>query len=170
MKEIPVQRARELAAGWADSGRSWHFHALTPGCVLNERKDQYALVLENRTDDETWIVHSDDEHVQLSQDLVKMLHGDAILDKERAAASPEHAELAWVLRRLATLNDAGVAWHHHMLFPDCIFNHHPGHWTLAIEIEEEPAAKTLELVYDQEPVDDLRQVEVLYFSQVDSDF
>lgn len=140
----------------------------TPDCSLNERDDKHGLVLENRTDDQTWVIYSDHEQVKLGQALVKMLHGETILDKGKTSGSPTHPGLSKILKRIDRLNHGGDAWHHHMLFPDCIFNNHPGEWTILIE--DESNGETIELLYDEEPVDDLRQIEIRYFGQADPDF
>ena len=168
MKEIQVERVRELATLYQEEGKSWHFHMLTPGCTLNQRDDKHALVLEDRTDDKTWVVYSDQEEVKLGQVLVKMLHGDTILDKEEATRSPTDPGLASILKRIEGLNETAEIWHHHMLFPDCVFNNYPGKWTILIE--DESKNETIELLYDEEPVDDLRQIEVRYFGRADPDF
>jgi len=157
-----------LAALCLEEGKSWHFHMLTPGCSLNERDDKHALVLENRTDEQTWVVYSDHEQVKLGQALVRMLHGDTILDKKKASGSQTDRDLSAILKRLEGLNQADDAWHHHMLFPDCVFNSHPGKWTILIE--DESNGETIELLYDEEPVDNLRQIEIRYFGQADPDF
>ena len=139
---------------------------LTTACVFNERRDKHAFVLENRTDNQTYVVYSDEPHVAADQELVVMLHGDTILDRELGTSS-SNEKMQTVLEKAQDLNERNIPWHHHMLFPDCIFNQHQGRWTILFEDERTGEEdKTIEILYDEEPVDDLRSIEVLYFEQV----
>ena len=53
-------------------------------------------------------------------------------------------------------------------FPDCIFNGHGGKWNITFEDKENDTI--IEALYDEEPVDDLRLIEVLFFQQTDPSF
>ena len=70
MKEITIEQAEEKAKEWQSQGKKWHFHMLTPDCVFNENKEKHAFVLENRTDDETFVVYSEKRYMDLGQKLV----------------------------------------------------------------------------------------------------
>ena len=56
---VSIKRVVELAEQWQSEGKKWHFHMLTPDCVFNERNDKYAFVLENRSDQDTYVAYSD---------------------------------------------------------------------------------------------------------------
>lgn len=51
-----------------------------------------------------------------------------------------------------------------MHFPGCVFNPHPGTWSISVESE----GLLLAEAYDAEPVDVLRQVELSYFAGLDT--
>ena len=93
-----------------------------------------------------------------------MLHGDDILDPAKTtAARGAVAGSSDFLPRLLALDARGVAWHHHMHFPGCVLSPHRGHWTIAIESAEGVFFESS----DAEPVDVLREVEVLYFRSLE---
>jgi hypothetical protein len=54
-------------------------------------------------------------------------------------------------------------WHHHMHFPTCAFNPHPGQWSISVESPDE----TFSEVFVEEPRDILREIEVIYFENLD---
>ncbi len=170
MRETHVERIPELAALWEDQGKIWYFHMLTPDCALNQQDVKYALVMGNSTDSDTWVVYSNQELVKLGQALVRMLHGDAAINVEAAASSPARLGLASILKQLDRLNATGQRWHHHLLFSDCVFNNHPGIWTILIEQVDEDGMMNINLLSEEEPVDDLPQIEVSYYGQADPDF
>ena len=163
MEEMTLAEVLEKAKLWQAQEKSWHFHVLAPDCVFNERRDQYALVLENRTDNQTYVLYGADNYAQVSQVLVKMLHGESILDKNKGTTSSGHEKMRTILQKAQEFNREHVPWHHHMLFPDCIFNKHQGWWNIVFEDKDK--GEVSEVLYDQEPVDDLRSIELLYFEQ-----
>lgn len=126
------------------------------------------MVLENRTVNRTYVVFSDDKFVKVSQELVRLLHGDRILDKYGATTSRGSEKIQVVLRKARELSQRNLGWHHHMLFPDCVFNKHSGKWNIVFEDLQDDSM--VEVLYDVEPVDDLRLIEVLYFHQTDPSF
>jgi hypothetical protein len=65
--------------------------------------------------------------------------------------------------RARELNARGIAWHHHMLFPDCALNPNPGSWNLLFEDPE--TGQQISALYHDEPVQDLREVEALFYAQ-----
>ena len=168
MVEITIEECRKKAKLWHAQKDSWHFHVLAPHCAFNTRRDTHALVLENRTVNRTYVVFSDDKFVKVSQELVKLLHGDRILDKDKATTSRGSEKIQVVLQKASESNQGNLAWHHHMLFPDCIFNEHRGKWNIVFEDKQDDSV--VEILYDVEPVDDLRLIEVLYFHQTDPSF
>ena len=93
-----------------------------------------------------------------------LLHGSEVFDDvaKRSDHQPSTIVQA-ILKRAKELNEKGIAWHHHMLFPDCQFNSHPGKFCLMLEDPE--TGKTYESVTDQEPIFDLQQIEPLYTAQ-----
>lgn len=168
MKEITLETGRSKAREWHAEGKSWHFHALAPDCIFNEREGQYTLLLENHTDNQVFAVYSAGDFVKVSQELVKLLHGAKILDKEAAQTTSNEEAIQSVLARAAEIRRTGGCWHHHMLFPDCVLNQHAGKWNIVFEDPE--TDQSTEILYDEQPVADLRRIEVAYFEQADPSF
>jgi hypothetical protein len=55
-----------------------------------------------------------------------------------------------------------------MLFPDCIFNQHPGKWNIVLEGKGD--SQVINVLYDEEPLEDLQQLEIAYFKEIDPSF
>ncbi|NLF13753.1 MAG: hypothetical protein GX597_18380 [Anaerolineaceae bacterium] len=163
MREIGLEEALDRARQWHRAGGRWHFHVLPAGCRFNDRPGCCTLLLEGPAEDEILAVYAEDDLVQASQELVQWLHGREILDREQARTTSNEAQIQAILRRAAELARRGVRWHHHMLFPDCVLNRHPGRWNLVFEDPE--TGQDIEVLYDEEPVADLRRIEVAYFEQ-----
>lgn len=168
MQEIPMDQICELARNWQAAGESWHFHVLFPGCMFNLQSNQYALVMENRTSYQTYVVYSDVGFTKVNQGLVKLLHGNKILDKEQTAIDLVDTPIKPLLERCKAYSQNNIVWHHHMFFPDCIFNQYPGKWNIVLEGRDQP--QIINALYDQEPVEDLRKIEVAYFKEIDPTF
>lgn len=160
---IPLETCFDLAMGLKDANKKWHSHVLSPGCAHNPYHDSYAVVVEDDSDGIAYIARSDG-FPEVDKDLVKILHGDDILDASKATAGKDGAEISSeMLKRLIEIDGKGIAWHHHMNFPDCVFNPHRGKWAITIE----SAAGTFSEAYDDEPIDVLREVEVIYFRNLE---
>lgn len=162
MKECSLETVIEKAKSWHAQGKAWHFHLLTPDCVFNSRHG-YALVLENETDDQVYVAYSDQSPMEVDHELVILLYGDEILAEEKITSAPTNEQMQLILKKARELNERGTLWHHHMLPPVCIFNSHKGQWNVFFEDKKDN--KVVEAVYDDEPVDDIRQIEVLFFAQ-----
>lgn len=61
------------------------------------------------------------------------------------------------------LNKSGKAWHHHMLFPGCMFNKHVGKYVIVFENKK--AGEIIESISDDEPKGDLQHIETLFYKQ-----
>lgn len=160
---IPLDSCLAFAKGLAEAGKKWHSHVLSPGCVHNPYEGQYAIVVEDDTEHRAYIAPSD-QFPEVDKDLVKILHGDDILDASKtSAASGREAIASAMLDRLRLIDSRHVPWHHHMNFPECAFNPEPGKWSITIESTEGDFFES----YDDEPVDMLREVEILYFRNLE---
>lgn len=169
MQEITIDQVREKARSWQAKGEKWHFHVLFPDCIFNTQSNQYALVLENRTRDQTFAVYSDNGFAKLSQELLKLLYGDNILDKTRLVPRAiSETPSRPILKRCEALIRDNIPWHHHMLFPDCIYNQHRGKWNLVLESGGE--SQIINELYDEEPREDFQQMEIAYFEEIDPTF
>jgi hypothetical protein len=163
VKERTVSQVIEIARRCKDAGKGWHFHVLPPGCHFSPQPERFVLVMENRSDEETFAVYGDDPFIEASQELVTLLHGDTILDKKKGKTQSSNPAIQQVLERAQACIECGIYWHHHMLFPNCVFNQHAGMWNLVFKDPE--TGEVLETLYPEEPLADLCRLEVLYFSQ-----
>jgi hypothetical protein len=91
-----------------------------------------------------------------------MLHGKEILE-EKPTEQKEDENVKLMLEKARKLNKNGIHWHHHVLFPNCIFNKHKGKWCIVFEDKEEN--KIIESVSKHEPKENLRKIEVLFYAQ-----
>jgi hypothetical protein len=168
MQEITIDQACELSRTWQTAGESWHFHVLFPDCVFNTQSNQYAMVLENRTTDQTYVVYSEIGFAKVSQELLKLHYGDNILDKSRVPSDHTDKPIKPIMDLSEGYSRNNIIWHHHMLFPDCIFNEHPGKWNIVLEGRGE--SQVVNALYDEEPLDDFQQLEIAYFKEIDPTF
>lgn len=153
----------EKARLWHACGKKWHFHMLTPDCAFNRQKNKHALVLENESEGGIYVIYSKGRKMREGKMLVRLLHGSRILRKRKIAPAKRSKTIELVLKKARAMNRKGAHWHHHMLFPGCIFNKHPGKWSIVFEDPEEK--RTFESLYAEEPVEDLRKIEVLFYKQ-----
>jgi len=153
-----LQRARELS----QLKKSWHFHILAPGCLLNTRKD-YSLILEIPSENAFLVSYSNKKPMAAGKELVKLLHGSDVVQEAPPQVLAKSAGVEALLERVQKIHERGEFWHHHMLFPDCVFNKNKGKWSLILE---DPQTKeVLESVTNAEPKEDLKQVETLFYGQ-----
>lgn len=149
--------ARRLQA----AGGHWHSHVLSPGCAHNPGPD-YAVVIEDDDAGVSYLAKGTGEFPEVDKVLVRMLHGDDILDATKADGTKAPPASA-LLSRVRDLDARRVPWHHHMHFPACVFNPHPGLWSISVESPEGTFSES----YADEPRGILREVEVLYFATIE---
>ncbi|MHB8695155.1 MAG: hypothetical protein ACYDHH_28315 [Solirubrobacteraceae bacterium] len=165
---IPEQDAMlGIALGLRRAGKPWHSHVLAPGagCIHNPYHDLFAAVLEDSGARQAYICPSD-VFPEVDRVMAKLLHGDDIMDRSKTAAATG-AQLApsGLPERVGGIDARGVAWHHHMCFPGCVLSPRPERWTIHIESDEGEFAQS----FDGEPVDVLRELEVLFFAHIDAE-
>jgi hypothetical protein len=156
--EVTIEKIVELAKGFTKDGKKWHFHMLSPGCVFNTT-DKEGFVLENCTDKQIWVCYSDKRYMKEGKELVQLVHGKGIVSDKKTESN---TVMDKIIERCKELNGNGIHWHHHMLFPDCIFNEH-GKWCIVFEDPE--TGERLEFLSDTEPKDQLARIEVLFYAQ-----
>ena len=166
MIEVSAERLLEIGRELADSGERWHNHVLSTDCKLNERQ-RCALIVEASDRAKVYVTYSDEPMMDVGRALATMVHGEDPLAaagvESTADVQPDSAGVAEMMRRAKDLVTRGVHWHHHILFPECVFNPHPGDWTLVFEDPE--TGETLESVTTEKPEQDIRATETLFFSQ-----
>lgn len=162
MIEITIEEARQKARELEENQRKWHFHVLFPGCVFNESEEKNALVMEDRTSDVTYVVYSDQSMTTFGNELMRNYFSEIYPDHEDMESGGKYSDHE-ILDQCRRLQQEGTAWHHHMLYPDCIFNDHKGKWNLVFESRE--AGLYLNETSEEEPLDILQQLEFAYFQQ-----
>lgn len=144
----------------AVSGEKWHPHVLSPDCQLNDR-DLGGLILEASDRGEIFAAYSKEPMMETARSLAALAHGDDALLAE-AGGEPDSPKVAEMIRRAKTLSGRGRHWHHHVLFPECIFNEHPGEWTIVFE--DPDTGEMLESVTPDHPSKDIQVLETLFFA------
>jgi len=157
-KDTILQTAQTLS----QQKKSWHFHILTPQCQLNET-NKFALILENCTDSKSYVTYSEKLYMTAGKVLIQVLHGDDVIQETKTEHIPPSTEVKKLLKRAKELKELGTFRHHHMLFPDFIFNKNKGKWTIIFEDQEKN--EIIEKISDDEPKNDLQHIEALFYRQ-----
>lgn len=157
VSHISKLSAIRKAGRWQRTGAKWHFHLLSPGCLFNPTK-WHELYLESSHGN--FLARSHRPLTDIARHLVQVLHGEKIA---RVTTSPASGKISPLLKRAGHLSHKKVKWHHHLLFPHCMFNKQWGKWVLALE--DPLNNKLIELVYPHFPQSDLIKVEKLFYSQ-----
>ncbi len=160
MQKTSLEEIEKRANFYHENNLNWHFHILTPGCMLNNQ-NSYTFILECPDNREKFVYYSDRKEIALDKKLVGLLHGNDVLDKSTVSeAYKPSLVIKNIVDRAKELNRKGIEWHHHMLFPSCNFNKKSPKWVLMLEDRE--LDKVFESVTDEEPVNDLKQIEHLF--------
>ncbi len=163
MREIRKKDVLPKAKDWKDQGKKWHFHLLSPNCIFNEKNDNDALILENSTDDQSYVLYTKQRQLKLGKTLIRLLHGNDILQNNKKIRQPQTEQFIKIVKRAEQMNKCGTPWHHHVFFPDCKYNDHVGQWNIVMEDSKQ--GSLLEAVYNLEPEDDLKIIEQLFYKQ-----
>lgn len=164
MKTTTILEIINEAKRCVKDGKHWHFHILTQGCQLNEHPG-FSLIIEIPSENRQRVFYSDNRPMAAGKELIQLLHGNDVVQGNGEPAhdgslSP-NAEI--IIARARQLSENGKFWHHHVLFPDCVFNKDKGRWTILFEDQEKGG--TLKSVSDDEPKAELKQIETLFYQQ-----
>ncbi|HSX17943.1 MAG TPA: hypothetical protein VLE51_01130 [Candidatus Saccharimonadales bacterium] len=163
MQEISIEEIQSKALGFDQNGVKWHFHILTPSCKFNTKSD-YAFVLEGPDDSQQFVHYSKEAPSDLGKELAPLAHKAKVLDQKSTDDSYRPSEIVQkIIARAKELNQQGVEWHHHVTFHGCQFNKGVSNFTLIFEDPE--TGKTIESPSESEPINDLKQIEPLFYSQ-----
>lgn len=160
--DLTLGKAVKKAEEWCAQGKRWHFHMLAIGCKFNAT-EKHTLVIENTQDKEEASAYTAEKPIKEGEKLVKLLHGKEIIGKQSAMKKLTNPVMQKIIERTRQLTAEKTAWHHHMLFPECKFNSRPGKWLILLE--DPKTGKLIEAAYDEEPTEDLKQLETAYYSQ-----
>lgn len=152
----------KLGSELAASGKRWHPHVLSLDCRFNDR-ELCALILEASDQAEVFATYSEEPMMETARTLAALAHGERAVQADAASDSDASPKVAEMMRRAKTLSGRGRHWHHHVLFPECIFNTHPGEWTIVFEDPE--TGETLESVTSDRPAKDIQVTETMFFAQ-----
>jgi hypothetical protein len=158
-RSIPLDWCLEFARELQDEGRKWHSHVLPPGCLVNPYRS-FAVVIEDDDAGEAFIACSM-VFPEVDRTFVRMLHGEDILIDGASVNSALADVHSSTLDLVRAADEAGFPWHHHMCFPECVFNSDRGKWTITTECNGEMSYES----WDEEPVVVLRELEQRFFSE-----
>ncbi|MCA9386061.1 hypothetical protein KC717_05425 [Candidatus Dojkabacteria bacterium] len=163
MKEVTLDQIKKLANDFVEKAKDWHFHILSPDCQFNI-SSKFVLILENITDQIAYINYSTVPFMNIGKELLKMLHGDQVVEDRKGGTSVEPSgQVKAIIEKAKKLNSKNKGWHHHLLFPGCIFNKHGDKWVIAFE--DIAGGNMIESISNQEPTDDMRHIEPLFYAQ-----
>jgi hypothetical protein len=159
MIETTLSDIQSKAKDYHHTQVEWHFHIMSPTCVYN-KSDKFAFILEGP--EATFVHYSDKAEKELGQELAPLLHGEKVLDSVSTDAKyVPSPEVSSIINRAKQLNRDSKTWHHHMLFPNCMFNQHKPKYALILEDPE--TNDLLSSLSDVEPTNDLKQIEGLFY-------
>lgn len=162
MKAVTKEEIVQIGEGLNAQNSPWHFHLLTPDCLLNS-SDKFVLVLEDKDNKEVYTYSADDKPMDASESLLRLLHGNKIMDDKEEDLGKMSEKVTEMMQRAKELNGHGFFWHHHVLFPYCTYNPHPGKWTIILEDPEKK--EKMESISDQEPKADMKIIEPAFYHQ-----
>ncbi len=160
--EVTQDRLLELGTELTASGEKWHPHVLSSDCRLNDRP-LCGLILEASDRAEVFASYSEEPMMETARSLATLAHGEDAVQEDPDPDSDASPKVAEMMRRAKTLSGRGRHWHHHVLFPECIFNAHPGEWTIVFE--DPDTGETLESVTAHHPAQDIQVTETMFFAQ-----
>jgi len=160
MQEIGLNELKARALSLHRDGEVWHFHILTPGCRFNDT-DMYAFILEDTTGSSRFVHYSETAASDLGTELAPLLHGKDVFSPDQTAGHTDEVEA--ICARAKALTQAGIHWHHHVLFPGCQYNTNGPRYTLVFEDPQTDG--TLQSISDNEPKAALSVLEPLFYSQ-----
>ena len=158
MIETSAEQILAKAVELSRAKTKWHFHMLSPNCVFNTAKERHALILESS--DEVYLSYSF-ENTEAGKTLVKLLHGNKILEEKQKEKNLENSAVSEIVKKARELNEKKIPWHHHFLFPECVFNTEKPLWKIIFESKGE----FLETSFTKDPKDDLGRIELLFYAQ-----
>ena len=157
VSHISKLSAIRKASRWQRKGVKWHFHLLSPRCLFNPTKGHELFIESGKGN---YVAKSTKPLTEIARHLAQLLHGEKIT---KIATSLSSGQIKTLLKRAEHLNHKKIRWHHHLLFPHCMFNKKWGKWIIALEDPLEN--KLTEIIYPHFPKSDLKKVENLFYGQ-----
>ena len=164
MQNVPLEELLKQGNKSASSGEPWHFHVVKDACELLERDAEVLFVLEHGNPGVALCASGIKTDIAKIAVLAELLHGvstAASEDVDDTASLDIAPDLQHILDQAIQLTEQRIAWHHHVLFPDCVLNKNAGSWCVLIEGN----GTALSAMTATEPTDLLRRLEPLFYSQ-----
>lgn len=160
MREISLEEVRAKALQANEQDLHWHFHVLTPQCQYNPKKS-YAFALEVPEGNYlSFTAHAPNE---LGRELAPLAHKADVLNQASTDVNYQPSlAMQQIIARAKALTEQGIEWHHHVTFKGCQF--HVGSSNYAFVFEDPERGVTV-VPLEQEPINDLKQIEPLFYSQ-----
>lgn len=160
--EALVKKAGELKK----QGTNWHFHMIGPQCIFNRVKGQYEIFIEHEATGETWSSLFKERPVDQTRQMAQMAYGDDFLnnaEKNCKGGKPVlNDAFSKIMVHARECNANHQTWHNHHLLPECLLNDHKG--THCIVFENETKGEHFFAYFDEDPIEELSQLENLYFN------
>lgn len=156
MTEVTLENIRAAALRAHQNHETWHFHILSPICAFNTT-NQYAFILEHRPG-EPLVHYSNRAEKDLGAELSPLLHRPESVETEERQITADQQRILDIAK---LLSEHGTAWHHHVLFPGCIFNEQSGNFCLILENPE--TGEVSRALSDDEPQHVLKELEPLFY-------
>ncbi|MFK5952113.1 MAG: hypothetical protein QM498_03580 [Desulfobacterium sp.] len=148
-------------------GTKWHFHMIGPKCIFNRIENKFELFIENEITGEMWSSLFDKRPVAQTRQMAEMAYGADFLSKKDNSSSDEKSPIVndvfmKIMANAKECHATHTAWHNHHLLPQCHLNNRKG--SHCIVFENETRGNTLFAYFDEDPIDELSQLESIYFS------
>lgn len=161
MQETTKEEIRTRALAFNQAGQKWHFHVLLSNCIFN-KKSLNAFVLEGPY--EKYVYYSVDSVSDLGKELAPLAHKTDVLNSSKIKPDYNPSDtIQKIVLRAKELNQKGVHWHHHVTFPGC--QYHDGSKSFILVFEDPITGDLVKSYTEEEPIDDLRQIEPLFYNQ-----
>lgn len=162
MQHISENEIKQIATSLQQQKKQWHFHLLTPDCMLNAT-DRFVLVVEDKESGEVYDYTANVAPTETSKMLLELLHGEQIFNEEKEELGEMSEDVEHMMQRGKELNEKGYFWHHHVLFPYCTYNKHQGKWVIVFEDPE--MKEMIESISGTEPKRDMKEIEPAFYRQ-----
>ncbi|HSX41431.1 MAG TPA: hypothetical protein VLF21_02250 [Candidatus Saccharimonadales bacterium] len=109
-----------------------------------------------------FVNYSDSPASELGKELAPLAHKADVVAGDVGNYKPSDT-VSRILDRAKSLTKAGLEWHHHVTFKGCQF--HQGDANFNLVFEDPKVPEPIISSSDHEPIDDLKLIEPLFYSQ-----
>jgi hypothetical protein len=171
MKHISFDALVNKVTELKQASAKWHFHMLGPACIFSRLKGQYEIIIEIESTGEEFSSCFSEKPISETRRMAKLAYGSGFLDNDKNSDESIPADemvqknetFQQIMNRARICGTSGAAWHNHHLFPQCMFNPQKGKH--CVVFEDERRGDALYAYYEHDPVNDLSELETLFFSK-----